>query len=211
MLSKIKEKFLSKLKNEQGSIMLYTIIFMIFFLPFSIWVGVQIPIRYQQTYEIRQNTHNTADSMISRIDQTALSSGLIRVDPIEAYEVGDSMTKVAYKLDDDYQPSGGGVLREEIPFYFHNLNGLYEIDSAFVEEDGAYTMPKEPGVHAFVLNGIPEGAKIHFKGVKTPVEKTSVIVHSAIPIEDGGVFGSRIIIQRTGISEVEFNLGGNDD
>ena len=236
MLNSLKNRIQRITNNEEGSIMTYVIIFMVFFLPFAVWVGVQLPIKYQYTYEIKQTTNNMADSMISRLDETELAKGKVVVKEEEALEVATSMMRAAYNLDENLEPINDGVIKEKLNLHFHWLDGLEEIGSVFDEEEGElvlpdYKLPDEcenpeyrngqperceikphetDGVHVFVLNGIAEGTQIHFQNIELPIQNTSVIVHANIPVETDGLLGGRTVITRTGISEAEIFLGENE-
>ncbi len=204
MLSKIKERINRTIKNENGSVSVYFIIFMIFFLPFAIWIGVQLPVKYELGDEVTQMVQNTADSIISRLDQPALASGTLKIDEQEATTVADSIIKESLNLDDNFDPSGKGVLKEHIPVYIQHIDDLSNLS---VDPDtGAYVLPQDVGVYVYLIDNPSQPIQIEDV---SPIDKTSVVVQANIPVEDGGMFGMRNVIHRTGVSEAHIYTGEN--
>lgn len=236
MMRSIRNRVRNVLKNQNGSITMYTIIFMIFFLPFALWVGVNLPMKYQYTYEIKELVSNTADSMISRLDYDELAKGHVKIDEVEAVELAEDMIRSGFNLDTNDNPSGEGILKETIP-----IREVITIDdsnlSAFADRDGAgvYTLSlpsiqnklhgtkqeeelvnneiqEKKGVHLYIINEPSTAFKI--KGINSPITETTVIVHAVIPVENGGLLGGRTVIHRTGVSEAQINtnfeVGGSN-
>lgn len=188
------------IRNEKGSISIYVIIFMVFFLPFICWIGVQLPLKYEVQDSVKQITSNTTDSMISRLDSNLLADGLVEVDVNEAMQVADSMIRTSLNLDENGNPKGDGILQEHI-----DINGPYTLEDLddLKVEDGAYVLPQDPGVYVYVLN---HPSQINIKGL-LPINQTSVIVQANIPVETKGLLGGRALIHKTGFSEAKIDTG----
>lgn len=189
---------------------------MIFFLPFAIWVGVHLPIKYEATYAIKQMTSNTADSIVSRLDKESLAKGIVWIDTEEAKETAELMVKGTLNLDEDWLASEGGILNHDntdgpFPFHFVEIRDSYTLEEEFPvdeREDGEIVLPREKGVYVYVLNGLPYGEVVKFKDLP-PIENTSVIVRANIPVSTGSLFGGEegTVITRTGVSEAQLHIG----
>lgn len=204
MFNKFFKRIENVTRNETGSVSVYFIIFMIFFLPFSIWIGVQLPLKYEAGYKVNQMAQNTADSIVSRLDHVELANGRVAIDLVEAEEVSNMIVRTVLNLDEHNNPSGKGLIPrdEKIPIELLSWSTL-EKDT----KSNEYLLPEEVGVYVYVINNPTETIKI--KNL-LPLDKTSVVVHAVIPVEDGGMFGHRNIIKRTGVAEAEIYTGEDD-
>lgn len=216
MFGKVRRRINQIVNNQKGSTSIYFIIFMIFFLPFAIWVGVHLPVKYEATYTVKQMTSNTADSIVSRLDKEALSRGVVWIDPVEAEDVARRMIQTTLNLDDDWFSSEEGILNHDnddgpFPFHFVEIRDSYSLQNEFpIDErvDGEIILPEEKGVYVYVLNGLPYGEEVKFKGL-LPIDKTSVIVRANIPVSTGSLFGVEegTVISKTGVSEAQIYIG----
>lgn len=201
-MNKLLKLMKTKINNENGSISIYIIIFMVFFLPFALWVGSQVPLKYEMSETVRQMTYNTADSMISRLDQSSIASGHPEIDVAEAMSVADSMLRKTMNLDIDGNPTGKGMLKEQISI----IGPFTESDIlALPVEDGDIVLPTDVGVYVYVLNNPSMLSGITIKGLN-PILNNSVIVRANIPLVSGGL-GGRAVVHQTGVSEVSLNTG----
>lgn len=207
MWKKLKERCQHILKKETGSASMYMIIFMVFFLPFALWIGVKLPMKIESTYTIKQMVDNAADSAVSRLDEESLTQGEVAIDPTEANEVVNALIRKTLNLDENGNPSGKGILKEQIPFYspltIQNIQSLPK-DS----KTGEYILPEDVGVYVYIVNN--PTTSISVKGI-LPITKTSVIVRANIPIENGGWLGNRVVVHKTGVSEAELNINYTED
>lgn len=200
MKNKLKARLKGSFLNEKGSVSIYVLIFMIFFLPFVIWVGVQLPIKIESTYSVKQMVSNTADSIISRVDIEELAAGRIAVNMDEAKDVAKPMIQNTLNLDENNDPSGKGLLKENIPIEI--VEGIWHLPQ---DENEEYMLPQEVGVYVYIVNN-PTGSVMRIANL-LPIERTSVIVQANIPIEDGGFMGGRTVIHKTGFSEAQLKAG----
>lgn len=199
------EKAWIRLKSEHGSISLFVLIMMIVLLPYTFWVGVHLPQKIQATYAIKQMAMNTADSIITRLDESALSDGRVRVDVEQGMEIADLMIRGTLNLDENYNPSGEGLLKERVPVWY--ATSLDRLDT--VEDDGRvyYKLPEETGVYVYFLNEPERTFTILTENGPIEIANTSVVVRANVPIETGGL-ASRTMITKTGVSEVTLNESG---
>lgn len=197
----------SRMKNKQGSISMFVLIMMLVLLPWTIWVGVHLPQKVQATYSVKQMAINTANSIITRLDETALSEGHVRVDVAEGVEIAELMVKGTLNLDENYNPSGEGLLQERVPiWYAFSLDDLKTVENAD-SGDVYYKLPNETGVYVFFINEPTEKLTVLTENGPVELENTSVIVRANIPIETGGL-ASRTMITKTGIAEATLNDTG---
>lgn len=199
MSQRIKQKIYRVSSNEKGSASMYFIIFMMFFLPFAIWVGVQLPLKYETTYTVKQMVSNTADSIISQLDNDALARGVVSVKANDADEIAREMIHTTLNTDEEGQPSGEGILKDPVPI--HSPLSLDDITSLPQnEETGEYILPQETGVYVYIINNPPK--VIDIEGL-LPIDHTSVVVHANIPVTANGT----TVIHRTGVSEAQIHTG----
>lgn len=217
MIKKIKKRIKQSVENNKGSAMMYFIIFMIFFLPFAIWVGIHLPIKYESTYTIKQMVSNTADSIVSRLHEEEIAEGKVWINPNLAKEVAVSMVKetlnVEYvEADKHFIVSDQSVIgSKQIPFHFTEFKDLIDINNDITLEkdgNGTFILPDSKGIYVYILNGLPYGEEVKFKDL-TPIENTSVIVRANIPVSTGSLFGGEegTVIKKTGYSEAFFHVG----
>mgnify|MGYP001277063028 CR=1 FL=1 len=206
-MKRIIPTLLERLKNQQGTISLYVLILMIVFVPFTIWVGVQLPEKIQATYTIKQMAMNTADSMITRLDQDALSHGRVKVDVSEGTKVAELMIRGTLHLDAEGKPSGKGVLKDTIPIHFsETVADMEKIENPDTGEI-RYKLPDATGVYVYILNEPSNPVTILTESGPIIVDHTTAIVRANIPIETGG-FASRTMIHKTGVAEAVLNETG---
>ena len=106
----LKQQLKRAIHNESGSISMYILIFMVFFLPFAVWIGVHLPVKFELSQQLKQIVSNTADSMIVRLDQERLSQGKVEVDFDEAVEIGKEMMRKSLGLDENWRADNEGLL-----------------------------------------------------------------------------------------------------
>lgn len=200
LFSLVVEKF----REEKGSISMFVMVLMIVLLPFGLWVGVQLPEKIQATYAVKQMAMNTADSIITRLDESALSQGHVRVDIDEAREIADLIIRETLNLDSEGNPSGKGVLKEPIQIHFLDGNDLIPVDESYNGQP-TYTLPRDPGVYVYILNEpTPRYVYTEWRSDPVWIENTSVIVRANIPIQTF-TEASRTMISKTGVSEATIN------
>jgi len=211
----LKQQLKRAIHNESGSISMYILIFMVFFLPFAVWIGVHLPVKFELSQQLKQIVSNTADSMIVRLDQERLSQGKVEVDFDEAVEIGKEMMRKSLGLDENWQADNEGLLiyDKPIPFYAKEITSIYALKEEFGDtmENGEYVIPEDVGVYIYVLNNLPYGQSIKFKGLLAIEDSSAVvIVRANIPV--GGGYASpgkaTTVIHQTGVSEANIHTKG---
>lgn len=201
MLMKPFKRLVYVAKNETGSISMYVLIFMVFFLPFVIWVGVNLPLKMEGTHEVKQMTSNTADSIISRLDESELTKGKVVIDYAKAKPIAEDMVRSTLKLDENDMPSGEGMLQDQIPIKVSDLSGLESLPKT---SEGAYELPSEAGVFIYIVNN-PTEKKILIDKL-SPIDKTTAIVQANIPFGKVSMINGKTMIHKTGVSEAGLHV-----
>ena len=161
-------------KRKKGYISIMTIVFLAFFIPFTIFIGIQLPKMYGENSALKDTVDNISGSVITRIDDNRLTKGNIQINEAEAVATAQEMFKSEMNLNDDFTPKN---------------------PDAYVGN---------PKLDVVVINDPLKTPVYKTEKETIEITNPTVIVTATVTYKKIGIMGRDITMQKTGMSQVQF-------
>lgn len=160
--------------GKKGYISIMTLVFLGFFIPFTIFVGIQLPKMYGENSALKDTVDNISGSVITQLDDNRLTKGNIQINEVEAVATAKEMFKSEMNLNDDFTPKNPD-----------SYVGNPKLDVVVIND------PDKTPVYKTAKETID---------IKNP----TVIVTATVTYKKIGIMGRDITMQKTGVSQVQF-------
>lgn len=111
-MNQLKKRIINPLKNNKGSVLLFTLILMVIVVPMLLFASFELPHLVSHHRKLKNTIDNATASAASRIIESQLHYGLIEIDKNLAIQTAKRVIAHDYHLDPDtLNPKPGSPLR----------------------------------------------------------------------------------------------------
>lgn len=192
------------LKNNHGGISMFTLVIMIFLLPFAIWVGIELPKSYEMNQRVKDAVDTASATAVTRTNGMPEDGEYIYINKSDAEKVATQI--FSSKLGVEYQ--GWNPTTQGHEFQIPGKSAIKSIDKYKVR----IFDPENPEEW---LNR--DGQKVETILGDEKITNSSVIVEAQVTFKKIGLFGgskdkdgnsfSTTTVTHVGISQAVFCKG----
>lgn len=189
------------LKNNHGGISMFTLVIMIFLLPFAIWVGIELPKSYEMNQRVKDAVDTASATAVTRTNGMPEDGEYIYINDEDAKRVAHQI--FSSKLGVEFK--GWNDATQKYEFEIPKESAILSIDSY----DVRVFDPENPGEW---LN--QDEQKVATISGKEKITHSSVLVEAKVTFKKIGLFGGskdeegKIVntttVTHVGISQAKF-------
>lgn len=183
------------LNNSKGSTMLFTLVLMVFLIPFAIWLGIELP----KMHEMNQRAKDAVDS--------ASASAVTRISEKSAPEMNNDITLIDIN-DDEARKVAEQIFSDKLGIDFKGyVDGKAQFE---ISNNSIVKSVNDFEVWIYDVNnkGIwfdTESQKVKTLNGTEKLKNSSVVVQASVTFKKIGLFGGDMKVTHVGVSQAYYN------
>lgn len=184
-----------KLKENKGGISIFTVMILVFLLPFAIWVGIEFPKMHETNERVKDAVDSSAASTVTLLDNSEYIEGKILFQSSD--EIEESAREIfAMKMGLDYFP-GTKTFAPKPGSNIDDESDIKVVVQSFDDND-------------LFINGVPSEMPISSvlmgtDGWNRNIKHPTIVVEAELTFKKIGWFGKDLTVTHVGMSQVKMN------